>query len=51
MIRRGIADVLTFKVTRDKIPVNTIDATYMIRPAVGYIRIGSFGATTHEEFI
>ena len=51
VIRRGIADVLTFKVTRDKIPVNTIDATYMIRPAVGYIRIGSFGATTHEEFI
>ena len=51
VIRRGITDVLTFKVTRDKIPVNTIDATYMIRPAVGYIRIGSFGATTHEEFI
>lgn len=51
VVRRGIGDVLTFKVTRDKIPVNTIDATYMIRPAVGYIRIGSFGATTHDEFI
>ena len=28
-----------------------IDATYMIRPGIGYIRIGSFGATTHQEFV
>ena len=51
VVRRGISDKLVFKVTRDKIPVNTIDATYMIRPSIGYIRIGSFGATTHEEFV
>lgn len=51
IVRRGIADILYFTVTRDKIPVKTIDATYMIRPEVGYIRIGSFGATTHEEFM
>ncbi len=51
IVRRGIADKLYFTVTRDKIPVKTIDATYMIRPEVGYIRIGSFGATTHEEFV
>ena len=36
---------------RDKIPVKSIDATYMIRPGIGYIRIGSFGATTHQEFV
>jgi carboxyl-terminal processing protease len=35
---------------RDKIPVHTIDAAYMVRPGIGYIRIGSFGANTHEEF-
>ena len=51
VVRRGIADTLSFKVTRDKIPVNSIDATYMIRPNVGYIRIGNFGATTHREFV
>jgi len=50
IVRRGIADTLQFTVTRDKIPVKTIDATYMLKPAVGYIRIGSFGATTHDEF-
>jgi len=51
VLRRGIDDVLTFVVTRDKIPVETVDASYMIRPEVGYIRIGSFGMTTHEEFM
>ena len=50
IVRRGIKDVLTFKVTRDKIPVKSIDAVYMIRPEVGYMRIGNFGATTHDEF-
>lgn len=51
IVRRGIGEVLTFVVTRDKIPVKTLDAAYMIRPQVGYIRIGSFGATTYEEFM
>lgn len=51
IVRRGIADKLKFTVTRDKIPVKTIDAIYMIRPEIGYIRIGSFGATTYDEFM
>ena len=49
-MRQGIKDLLKFTVVRDKIPVKSIDATYMIRPGIGYIRIGSFGATTHQEF-
>ena len=48
--RRGVNELLHFIVTRDKIPVNTVDAAYMIRPGVGYIKISSFGATTVEEF-
>ena len=51
VVRRGIGDRLTFTVTRDKIPVKTIDGYYLIRPQVGYIRIGGFGATTYEEFM
>jgi len=50
VVRRGIADTLRFDVVRDKIPVYSIDATYMIRPGIGYIRIGSFSATTYQEF-
>ena len=48
--RRGVKDLIHFIVTRDKIPVNTVDAGYMIRPGVGYIKISSFGATTVDEF-
>lgn len=51
IVRRGISGKLKFVVMRDKIPVKTIDAVYMIRPTVGYIRIGSFGATTYDEFM
>ena len=50
IVRPGISDRLSFTITRDKIPVNSIDATYMIRPGVGYIRIGNFGMTTPHEF-
>ena len=50
VVRTGIKDQLTFKVTRDKIPVHSVDATYMLRPGIGYIRIGNFGANTHQEF-
>ena len=49
--RQGFDEELTFVVKRDKIPVKSITATYMLRPGVGYIRIGNFGATTHEEFV
>ena len=51
IVRSDIKDVLSFTVTRDKIPVKSIDAVYMIRPQIGYIRIGNFGATTHAEFV
>ena len=51
IVRPGIKEQLPFKVTRDKIPVHTIDASYMLRPGIGYIRVGSFGANTHQEFL
>ena len=51
IVRRGIKGVLTFVVVRDKIPVKTLDAYYMICPTIGYIRIGSFGLTTYKEFM
>ena len=49
--RRGVNELLYFTVTRGKIPVYSVDAYYMIRPHLGYIRIGSFGATTYGEFM
>lgn len=49
--RAGIKDILSFVVTRDKIPLNTVESSYMIRPGVGYIRLSSFGTTTPTEVI
>ncbi len=44
-------DVLTFEVTRGDIPVTSVDAAYMIEPAVGYLKINKFGRTTFMEFL
>jgi carboxyl-terminal processing protease len=51
IVRRGVKDMLHFVVRRDKIPLHTINAAYMIRPGIGYIRIESFGSTTYKEFM
>lgn len=51
IIRRGVNDPLVFTVKRDKIPILSLDAAYMIQPKTGYIRINRFGATTVEEFV
>ena len=49
VVRRGVNDPIFFNVVRDKIPLNTIDASYIVAPGIGYIRIESFGATTGKE--
>lgn len=51
VVRRGIKEPLSFVVTRDKIPVNTLEAAYMLTPTIGYIRLGSFGQTSHKEVV
>lgn len=51
IVRRGVNGILTFVVTRDKIPVHTLNAAYMILPGVGYICLESFGMKTHKEFM
>ena len=47
--RNGIKDLVYFTVVRDKIPVNTLDAAYMVNPTVGLVRFSSFGQTTRDE--
>ena len=50
IVRRGVDDVTHFTIIRDKIPVNSVDAAYMISPGIGYIKVSNFGATTVDEF-
>lgn len=49
-IRRvGVPELIKIEVVRDKIPLHTLDAAYMLTPRVGYIRFSSFGLTTPDE--
>lgn len=48
ILRKG--DKMDFKIIRDKIPIYSIDASYMLDKTTGYIKISRFAATTIEEF-
>ena len=50
IIRRGVDAPMKFAVVRDKIPVLSLDAAYMLEPSIGYVRLNQFGAETSEEF-
>ena len=49
--RQNTSKTLTYTVTRGDIPVNTVDAHYMIDKNTGYIKINQFGRHTYDEFI
>ena len=51
ILRRGVADLIEFRIIRDKIPIISIDASYMVGNDVGYIRLSRFGLNSAEEFI
>ena len=49
IIRRNTKKPLYYVVTRDRIPVNSVDCYYMITPEIGYIKLNSFSRSTVEE--
>lgn len=49
--RKGEPNILDFTVIRDKIPINSLDASYMLNDNTGYIKLNKFSATTTSEFI
>ena len=44
------SNLLPFTITRDKIPIFSIDASYMADPTTGYIKLLRFSASTMSEF-
>ncbi|MFO8028617.1 MAG: S41 family peptidase [Cyclonatronaceae bacterium] len=50
ILRPGGRQMLDFEITRDEIPIHTVDSSYMLDEKTGYIRVNRFAATTHEEF-
>ncbi len=48
--RRGVDELLEFKVKRDIIPIKSVDAYYMLTNNLGYIKINRFAESTYKEF-
>ncbi len=49
--RRGHKDLLEFTVVRGDVPINSLDAAYMIDRQTGYVCVKTFGDKTYEEFM
>lgn len=50
VLRRNLDEMIDFRITRDKIPIFSLDASYMLDENTGYIKLNKFSATTTEEF-
>ncbi len=48
--RKGVNGLIDFAITRDKIPIYSLDAAYMVNDSIAYLRFNQFSSTTMEEF-
>jgi carboxyl-terminal processing protease len=51
MKRQGIKDLLEFEIVRDKIPLHSVDYSYMVDKNTGYIKVNRFAETTVRELM
>jgi carboxyl-terminal processing protease len=49
IFRKGVKGLLDYTITRDVIPLYSLDVAYMVEPYIGYIRLNDFSTTTHDE--
>ena len=49
--RKNVPDLIDVEITRDEIPLYSVDVSYMIDDEIGYIRINRFSETTYDEFL
>lgn len=50
VLRKGVPDLIEFKIIRGKIPVYSLDAAYMADKTTGYIKLNRFAASSADEF-
>lgn len=50
VLRRGVKELIEFKIIRDVIPIYSIDAAYMVDDKIGYIKVNKFSETTLQEY-
>ncbi len=49
--RKGVNELIDFEITRAKIPIYSVDVSYMPTKDIGYIKITTFAKTTYQEFL
>jgi carboxyl-terminal processing protease len=50
IFRKGEKALLDFTIIRDKIPIYSVDAAYLLDNETGYIKLNKFALTTDKEF-
>ena len=50
MLKSGTKKLVTYTIKRDKIPLYSVDAGFMLDKQTGYIKINRFSKTTYQEF-
>jgi carboxyl-terminal processing protease len=51
ILRRNQNELLPFEITRDKIPIFSVDVAYMVNMNTGYLKVNTFAMTTFEDFM
>lgn len=49
--RNGTPELLTYVITRGDIPIHSVDASFLMKPQIGYIKVNKFSETTYDEFM
>ncbi len=49
--RKGVSELIEVEIIRGKIPIYSVDVSYMVTDDIGYIKINRFAETTFKEFI
>jgi len=51
IVRTGVSDVLQYEITRDKIPLYSVDTHIMLDEKTGYVSVSRFAETTTKELV
>lgn len=49
VLRKGTKKAQNYVITRDRIPVNSVDCSYIVAPGIGYIKLNAFSRSSHDE--
>ncbi|RPI72662.1 MAG: S41 family peptidase [Ignavibacteriales bacterium] len=51
IIRQGVNKPIDYEITRDKIPIYSVDTHFMINNNTGFISVSRFSETTYDEIV